>query len=188
MIGMEILMVKKIVFPAILIVGFALVPFAVHADAYADLQQARTAFDAVHSWHAVEQMPNGHTVTVDHVAPDRWRIQVMPGMSEIMIGNNMYMVRNGQSMRLPMVMPQIQQMVNQNWLKIDPEVKRTAKDLGMQVVNGVRLHAYSFTSKGTAVKLYLNKDHLPAVTVVTSSNGTVTITYSGYNSPITISP
>ena len=165
-----------------------MVPLAAHADAFADLQQARDAFNAVHSWHGVEQMSNEHTVTVDHVAPDRWRIQVMPNMTEILIGGDLYLIRDGKSMHMPFVMPQIQQIVNQNWLAVDPEVKSTAKDLGMQTVNGVMLHAYSFTSKGTPVKLYLSSDHLPAVSVVTTSSGTVTITYSGYNSAITISP
>ncbi|MDE2234733.1 MAG: hypothetical protein KGK44_04195 [Gammaproteobacteria bacterium] len=158
------------------------------ATAYSDLEQARTAFQAVHSWHAVEQMSNGHTVTVDHVAPDRWRIQVMPDMSDILIGNDMYMVRDGKAMHMPFVMPQIQQMVNQNWLSVDPEVKRTVRDLGMQKIDGKTLHAYSFTSKGTPVKLYLSSDHLPAVAIVTSKNGSVTITYSDYNSKISINP
>ncbi len=178
----------KAILLSVSVAGLIMAPLAAHADAYADLQQARTAFDAVHSWHAVEQMSNGHTVTVDHVAPNRWRIQMMPNMSEILIGGNLYLIHDGKTMHMPFVMPQIQQIVNQNWLKIDPEVKRTAKDLGMQMVNGVRLHAYSFTSKGISVKLYLNKNHLPAVTVVTSSSGTVKIIYSGYNSAITISP
>ena len=188
MIGVEILMVKKTILPAILIASFALAPFAVHADAYTDLGKAKTAFDATHSWHAIEQMSNGHTVTLDHVAPDRWRIQMMPGMSEIMIGSDMYMVRNGQSMHMPMVMPQIQQMVNQDWLTITPEIKRTLRDLGMQTVNGTLLHAYSYSANGNTVALYLSSDHLPAVSVVHTSNGKVMITYSGYNTAITINP
>lgn len=181
-------MPKQSAFQFMFIIGTLLAPLAVHADAYADLQQARDAFNAVHSWHAVELMTNGHTVTLDHVAPDRWRIQMMPGMSEIMIGNNMYMVRNGQSMRLPMVMPQIQQMVNQNWLTITPEIKRTLRDLGMQKMNGTVLHAYSYSADGNSVTLYLSSDHLPAVSIVHTSNGKVTITYSGYNTAITINP
>ncbi|MGH8278145.1 MAG: hypothetical protein ACRETQ_01055 [Gammaproteobacteria bacterium] len=181
-------MLSKCLLQVVLCAAALIVSLAAHADAYANLNQAKIAFDAVHSWHAVEQMSNGHTVTVDHVAPDRWRIQLTPSMTAIMIGNDMYMVRNGQSMRMPMAMPQIQQVVNQNWLVIDPEVKRTVRDLGMQKVNGVTLHAYSFTSKGTSVKLYLSSDHLPAVSVVTSSNGSATITYSKYNSAITITP
>ena len=176
------------IFQMVLTAAFLSSTFAAQATAYSDLEQARTAFQAVHSWHAVEQMSNGHTVTVDHVAPDRWRIQVMPDMSDILIGNDMYMVRDGKTMPMPFVMPQIQQMVNQNWLSIDPEVKRTVRDLGMQEINGQELHAYSFTSKGQPVKLYLSSNHLPAVAVVTSGTGSVTITYTGYNSPITINP
>lgn len=181
-------MFYKFIFPIAVLIGLTSVPFFAHADAYADLNKAKAAFDATHSWHAVEQMSNGHTVTLDHVAPDRWRIQMMPGMSEIMIGSDMYMVRNGQTMHMPMVMPQIQQMVNQNWLVITPEVKRTLRDLGMQNVGGVMLHAYSFIANGDLVKLYLDKNHLPMRSMVKTTNGTVTITYSQYNAPITINP
>ncbi|MHB8404084.1 MAG: hypothetical protein ACYDCJ_01495 [Gammaproteobacteria bacterium] len=181
-------MFHKSVVLSVLIVGFAIMPLAAHADAYADLGKAKAAFDATHSWHAVEQMSNGHTVTMDHVAPDRWRIQVMPGMTEIMIGSDMYMVRNGQTMHLPMVMPQIQQMVNQNWLTVTPEVKRTLRDLGMQKVNGAAVHAYSYTANGDPVTLYLGRNHLPVQSVVHVTGGTVTITYSQYNTAITINP
>lgn len=85
-------------------------------------------------------------------------------------------------------MPQIRQIVNQNWLAVGPEVKSTARDLGVQQVDGMRLHAYAFTSKGTPVKLYVSSDNLPAVSVVTSGEGTVRVVYSGYNLPISISP
>lgn len=182
-------MLDKIRLSTICIAGFIFIaPLAARAGAYADLSQAKAAFDATHSWHAVEQMSNGHTVILDHIVPDRWRIQLMPNMTEIMIGNDLYMVRNGQSMHMPMVMPQIQQMVNQNWLVITPEVKRTLRDLGMQNVGGVMLHAYSFTAHGDLVKLYLDKHHLPMRSVVKTTNGTITITYSQYNVPITIHP
>lgn len=170
------------------IVSLTGVPLAAHADAYADLVQAKTAFEAVHSWHGVEQMSNGRTVIVDHVAPDRWRIQPMPNMTEILIGGDLYLVRDGKTMHMPFVMPQIQQIVNQDWLAVDPEIKSTAKDLGIQNVNGTMLHAYSFTAKGVPVTLYLDSHHLPARSIVTSSNGTVTVTYSEFNAPITISP
>ena len=181
-------MFKEIILPVILIVSLIITPLAVHADAYADLGKAKAAFDATHSWHAVEQMSNGRTVTMDHVAPDRWRVQVMPGMTEIMIGSDMYMVRNGQTMHMPMVMPQIQQMVNQNWLTITPEIKHTLRDLGIQTVNGTMLHAYSYSASGNPVTLHLSSDHLPAVSIVHTSNGKVMITYSGYNTAITINP
>jgi len=181
-------MLYKFIFPIAVLVGLTSAPFFAHADAYADLGKAKAAFDATHSWHATELMSNGHTVTMDHVAPDRWRIQVMPGMTEIMIGNDMYIVRNGHTMHMPMVMPQIQQMVNQDWLTVTPEIKRTLRDLGMQTVNGILLHAYSYSANGSSVTLYLSSDHLPAVSIVHTSNGKVTITYSGYNTAIIINP
>lgn len=46
----------------------------------------------------------------------------------------------------------------------------------------------SCTAPGDLVKLYLDKHHLPMRSVVKTTNGTITITYSQYNVPITIHP
>lgn len=184
----EVLMFQRAVFGGVLIAGFLVAATAVHADSYADLKKAKAAFEGARSWHAVERISTGQTVRIDHLAPDRWRIQLQPNVTEILVGSDMYIEENGRTIHLPTAMPQIQQMVNRDWLEVQPEVRSTLRDLGMQSFNGAMLHEYTFTSKGYPVQLYLGRRDYPAASVVQTPNGTVTTTYSRYNAPLTISP
>jgi hypothetical protein len=165
-----------------------LLPGISRANAYSDLVAMRNAFNAAKTWHAVENMPNGRKVTVDFQAPDRWRI-VNPAMTELLIGDTVYMVRNGHATQIPMMGGMIQSMLNAfKYGAYDADVKASARDLGMKPLNGRMLHAYSFTTKGTPVTMYVAANHLPVQSVVKGSNGTTTIVYSAWNSPIRISP
>jgi hypothetical protein len=78
----------------------AIVPLAL-ADAYDDLVKVHTAFQNAKSWHADEHFSNGKVVTVDYVAPDHWRIQPNPNMTELIIGNDVYMGQKGRATKLP---------------------------------------------------------------------------------------
>lgn len=97
-------------------------------------------------------------------------------------------ISTGQTIHLPMVMPQVQQTVDRDCLEIQPEVRSTLRDLGMQSFNGATLREYTFTSNGYPVQLYLRTDSYPAASVVQTPNGSVTIAYSRYNAPLTIAP
>ncbi len=160
---------------------------AAHANAYDDLQSMRTAFNAATSWHAVEKMPDGRTVTVDYAAPDRWRI-VNPAMTELVIGDQLYMVHGGKSTAMPSFMGgMVRKTVDAFRFGPYPDdVKTSAHDLGMRPLNGTMLHAYSYTSNGTPVTMYVGSNHLPVQSVVQTKSGTMTITYSAWNTPITI--
>ncbi len=157
------------------------------ADTYGDLQAASAAFAAATSWHADEHMPNGMTVTVDYVAPNRWRI-VNPAMTELVIGNSAYMVRDGHTSAMPSMMAGMIQNTLSNFrvAPIGDDVKRSARDLGTQSVDGRPSHAYSYRTHGTLVTIYLGANHLPIQSIVKTSRGPVTIVYSGWNSPIAI--
>lgn len=169
------------------VVSLVLVPAVALADAYGNLVKARNAFEAAKSWHAVEQV-NGRPVTLDYAAPDRWRIQVMPNITDVIIGRTAYMVRDGRSVRLPMVAPRVWQMVKQNWIVITPEVKRTLLDRGMRTIGGVRVHVYTFTANGNPVTAEIGGNDLPVRASVRTPKGTVNIRYSRYNAPISIRP
>jgi hypothetical protein len=174
---------------AIMLTGAAaLAPMTARADAYGDLLASMKAFAAATSWHAVEQMPGGHVVTVDYVAPDKWRIAPTPTMTELLIGNDVYMVRNGKSTHLPIPGSMLRATISRFDAQVPSDVKASAKDLGMQNVGGQMVHAYQFTSKGTPVVMYIGSNRLPVQSVVKDPKGNVTITYSQYNAPITISP
>jgi hypothetical protein len=162
----------------------AFVPMAASADPYSDLSRSFAAFNAARSWHATEQMSTGQTILVDHVAPDRWRIQPTSNMTEVLIGDQVYM--NGRA--IPMVGGMIHSRLSSFQMPSSSDFRNTLKDLGWQSVNGVRAHAYSYTVQGVPETLYVGTNHLPLQAIVKTSQGTMTITYSQYNAPITIAP
>lgn len=163
-----------------------LVPVPARADAYADLMKVQAAFHNAKSWHADESFSNGRTVAADFVAPDRWRVQPSPKVTELVIGNDIYMVSNGKTTKLPFGGGMIRNMIQNVGFSVQPEIQQTAKDLGMQTVDGQTLHAYSYTVKGTPVTLYVDANWLPVRSVVQDKKVTTTIQYSQYNQPITI--
>jgi hypothetical protein len=170
--------------PAALIASSLLLPSVALASPVGDLSAAMTAFDATRSWHATESFSNGQTVTVDHVAPDRWRIRPTANTTEVLIGSNVYM--NGRL--IPFVGGAIRSRLSSFQMTITPEIRSSLRDAGWHVVGGYRTHAYSFTSQGVPETLYIGPGHLPIQAVTTSRGVTTTITYSQYNAPITITP
>ena len=156
------------------------------ADAYGDLKKAQVAFLSAKSWHAEEHLSNGKTVQVDFSAPDRWRIQPTPTMTEVVIGNDVYMIQGGHAMKMPMGGMMISRMIKQFQLADDPDVKKTAQDLGTQMLNGRTVHVYSYAVHGVPETIYLGDDSLPVQAVVKNSSATTVVNYSQYNQPITI--
>jgi hypothetical protein len=162
------------------------VPVVVFADAYDDLLKVHEAFVNAKSWHAEEHFSNGKTTIVEYSAPDRWRVQPTPDITELVIGNDVYMVRNGKTTKLPFGGGMIKKIIEQAGFSVKDEVKQSARDLGMQTVDGKNLHAYSYTANGIPVTIYVASDSLPVQSVVQDKKGTTTINYSKYNEPITI--
>jgi hypothetical protein len=156
------------------------------ADAYGDLMKAQAAFLNAKSWHAEEHFSDGKLVTVDFSAPDHWRIQPTPTMTEVVIGNEVYMIQGGRSMKMPMGGFMVSRMIKQFQIAADPEVKQTAQDLGTQTLNGRTVHVYSYSVHGVPETLYLGDDSLPVQAVVKNSSVTTVVNYSQYNQPITI--
>jgi len=180
-------MVKRAAGFLVAVVGF--VPLAAFASPSDDLNKIKAAFVAAKSWHATEQLPDGKTIDVDFAAPDRWKIKPTPKVTELLIGNDVYMEQNGKTTRVPMPAGMLRKAIeNFQFSPLDEDIKKSAQDLGPQTVNGQKLHGYSFTSQGTPVTLYVDNSNLPIQAVVKTNRGPVTINYSGYNSPIDISP
>jgi hypothetical protein len=177
--------VKRITVSATVVLSFLLSTVA-FADAYGDLVKAQTAFLNAKSWHAEEHFSDGKLVTVDYSAPDHWRIQPTPTMTEVVIGNDVYMIQGGRSMKMPMGGFMISRMIKQFQVSADPEVKKTAQDLGTQTLDGRTVHAYSYSVHGVPETLYLGDDSLPVQAVVKNSSVTTVVNYSQYNQPITI--
>jgi hypothetical protein len=156
------------------------------ADAYDDLLKVHDAFLNAKSWHAEEHFSNGKTTIVEYSAPDRWRVQPTPDITELVIGNDVYMVRNGKTTKLPFGGGMIKKVIEEAGFSVKDDIKQSARDLGMQTVDGKSLHAYSYTTHDTPVTIYVGSDSLPVQTLVQDKKGTTTINYSKYNEPITI--
>lgn len=176
-------------FARILFVVVLFLPVLALADPVADLAKCITAFEQAKSWHAEEHFANGKVVTLDYVAPDRWRVRPNPKITELVIGNNLYMVRNGHATRLPFGGGMIHKMIQKFGTgKMTDEMRRSLRDLGMQTLNGKPVHVYSYTSQNVPETLYVGSDHLPVQSVVHNKKHPVTITYSKFNAPISIEP
>ena len=141
-----------------IVVCSLLLSSAALADADGDLKKARAAFLSARSGTPRQHLANGKTVMVDFSAPDRWRIQPTPAMTEVLIGNDVYMIQGGRSMKMPMGGMMISKMIKQFELSDDPEVKKTAQDLGTQTLNGRTVHVYSYTVRGVPETIYLGDD------------------------------
>jgi hypothetical protein len=178
--------VKRISVSVTVVLSFFLSSVAL-ADAYGDLQKAHAAFLNAKSWHAEEHFSDGKMVTIDFVAPDRWRIQPTPAMTEVVIGNDVYMIQGGRSMKMPMGGMMISRMIQQFQVAADdPEVKKTAQDLGTQTLDGRAVHVYSYSVHGVPETIYLDDNSLPVKAVVKNSSVTTVVSYSQYNGSITI--
>jgi hypothetical protein len=177
--------VKRVIVSVTVLISF-LMSSAVLADAYGALAQARTAMMAARSWHAEVHSSEGRTIQMDFSAPDRYRIQATPSMTEVMIGNEVYIVQNGRTMKLPMGGMNIAKMTQQFQVQDDPEMKKTARDLGMQTLNGIRVHVYSYSVQGSDQTLYLDSDSLPVQSVIKNGSRTTVVTFSKFNESISI--
>jgi hypothetical protein len=171
----------------ILFAAALLLPVLAFADPVADLSRAIAAFRQAKSWHAEEHFSNGRTVELDYVAPDRWRVQPSPKVTELVIGKDIYMVRNGHATHLPFGGGMIRKMIKRFTTgKMTDQMRRSLRDLGMQTLHGRPVHVYSFTSQNIPETVYIGADHLPVQAVIHDKKHPATITYSKFNAPISI--
>jgi hypothetical protein len=166
-----------------------LLPIQAFADPAGDLAKMMEAFQQAKSWHADEHFSKGKTVMVDYVAPDRWRVQPAPNVTELVIGKDVYMVRNGHATRLPFGGGMVRNAIRRFEAgEMTDEVRQSVRDLGMQTLDGRSVHVYSFTSQKIPETVYVGANHLPVEVVVHDKKHPATIIYSKFNAPISIEP
>jgi hypothetical protein len=161
-------------------------PLLVFADAYGDLEKVQTAFMNAKSWRAEEHFSNGKTTIVEYSAPDRWRVQPSPDVTQLVIGNDVYTVHNDRATKLPFGGGMVKKMIQNIGFSVKDEIKQSARDLGTQTLDGQTVHVYSFTAHGVLETLYVGRNQLPVQAVVEDKKNTTTIKYSKYNAPISI--
>src|SRR5262245_37050094 len=171
----------------VLVGVFALMaPQVLFADAYGDLEKVQDAFMKAKSWQAEEQFSNGKTTIVEYSAPDRYRVKPSPDVTELVIGDNIYVVEKGKATKLPFGGGMIKKMVQSIAFSVKDEMKQSARDLGMQTLDGQSVHAYSFAAHGVLETLYVGRNMLPVQAVVNDKKKTTTVKYSKYNAAISI--
>ncbi len=162
-----------------------LAPKATFAGAYSDLMKVQVAFRNAKSFRAEEHLSNGRTTTLEYSAPDRWRIEPSPTLTELVIGKDIYMVHKGKVNKLPFGGGMVRRMVKHMEFSVNKDAQKTARDLGTQTLDGQSVHVYSFVSHGN-VTIYVGADWLPVKAVVKNKKKTTTIDYSKFNEPISI--
>lgn len=181
------------------VVSVLLLPGCAFAGAYTDLAQVRAAFIKATSWH-IEEHLGGKTLEIDYSAPDRWRFVPARNIKEVLIGNDVYMVTNGHVMKLPPTYGIMVAQAMRRAARTDPfsgvtrtDMRKTARDLGMQALDGKSVHVYRCVVRGVDETLYVGAGHLPVRVVmdgvrIKGKRVNVVADYSEFNQPIAIRP
>lgn len=155
-----------------------------------DLMHAADKFAAVKTFHAT--MTAGKRVSeIDYAAPDRWHM-TMPPSDSYVIGSTVYVKAGGSWMKLPL--PGMQAMTDQ--LRTPAQIREHIASLTI-VDQGTdsdgHKYAYDTSSNGYTAHVVMwigLADGLPHKMLVTpqGKGSPVTVVYSRYNEPITITP
>ena len=183
-------MIKPFTSFAMLVIAVVATAAAALADPYADVEKMGVAYSHATSYRANIQTKQG-AMNMEFSAPSKWHMQMGSTMEAIMIGSDAWYKVNGSWMHVSAAMAgmgpqkaisQAQNYVPQGNFKDDYDVT----DLGMK--DGY--HAYDLRKKGASDHsvIYLRPDSLPAKIEATHGSQTSTITYTDWNTPITISP
>lgn len=161
------------------------------ASPFGALMRSEAALKKASSWHMVMQMSGGQTLTMDYSAPHRWRVVPDPKLTEVIIGNSVYRDAAGHVTQLPAAYAgPIARAVRIR--KFDAptlaQVRRTARDLGAQTLDGKPVHVYRFVANGATDTWYIGAHDLPMRVVIQSEKGTQVVRYSRFNVPVSIQP
>lgn len=159
------------------------------ASPFGALMKSEAALKKASSWHVVMQISGGNALTMDYSAPHRWRVVLAPDRTEVIIGNAVYMDTAGHVTQLPAAYAApIARAVRIR--KFDAptlaQVRRTARDLGAQTLDGKPVHVYRYVANGATDTWYIGSRDLPMRVVIQSDKGTQVVRYSRFNVPVSI--
>lgn len=160
-----------------------------HAGAFSALLRSESALNHATSWHAVMQLPGGKTLTMDYAAPNRWRVQPAPNITEIIVGNGVYMDMAGHEMKLPAAYgAAIARTVHIHLFDAaqQAQVRSTLRDLGVQTLDGQKVHVYRYVLKGITQTWYIGARDLPVRALLSGAGHSTVVQYSRYNVPVSI--
>ena len=156
-----------------------------------DVVNAFTKMGSASSYHMAIESAQGQ-MDIDMVPPDKMHMLVSGGKMEmIRIAGSTYVKVNGNWMKLPMAMPQMdQQMGAVSYVQAVGSHPRQTQvdDLGSKSVDGATYHAFRLTpEKGEPATLYVDGSGYPARVDVTEGKSTSIVRFSKFNAPLTIS-
>jgi hypothetical protein len=174
--------------------GFAAPVFQGDPQAAGEVQAAFAKLLAAPSWRAKVTTSNGHTQTLEHVAPNRFHSLPPPGVAGApemyMIGGDFWLINQGKCQKLPNSVPF---MNPRQAVEKSQDAKITVAREGPETVDGTPTMTYSLTvdSRGTTTreKVYVALGTgLLRRLVVLSAQGSTTIDYVDVGAPIAIKP
>jgi outer membrane lipoprotein-sorting protein len=178
--------------------GLLALAFAGHAvaDARADLHAAFQKNMSAKTYRAkMTDLATGKQVsTVEFQAPDRYRIQAN-GMNSVIANGNMYLVVNGQSMKVPL-QPGMMEKFRSDAAWKQMEKDTLIKDNGPGTVGAEPARKFHWISSGKHpstgdVWVSLKSGHVLQVETTDaagSKKGAVRVTYGDFDSAIKIEP
>ena len=161
------------------------------AGPFAHLMRAELALKQATSWHVTEQLPGGKVFNMDYSAPNRWRVEPAPNITEVIIGSTVYMVTAGHVMQLPpSYAAMIARTVHIHMFDAADRaaLRSTLRDLGAQALAGKPVHVYRYVLHGITQTWYIGAGHLPVQAILSSSRGREVVQYSRFGVPVSIEP
>lgn len=163
------------------------------ANSTADMAQMQKAFVSVKSYHAEMHMPQGRSMSIDYVAPNKYHETMFNGMQFVNIGTDMWMNQGGKWMKLPSMAAPGRSMMEQlrsAGLRGEAMKNYTITDLGPAMLGAVPAHHYRVVDKQDQkpTDLWVGMNHLPLQMKVSTPEGPMTILYSKYNAVADITP
>jgi len=166
----------------------AATPAAALATPTDDVVNAFTKMGTASSYHMAIQSAQG-SMDIDMVPPDKMHM-MGAHVEMIRIGGATYVKVNGNWMKLPAAMPQMQQQMGAvSYVQSVGNNAKQAKveDLGSRSLDGATYHAYKVTGQDAKpATLYVDGSGYPARVDVVEEKGTSTVRFSKYNAPMTI--
>jgi hypothetical protein len=155
------------------------------------LATAFANFGAAKTYHMTLNA-HGQQMDLDVVSPGRQHMTMHGGkmdMEMIRIDSDTYMKMNGtwQKFSLPGMDALFSKYAKYREIATGHTTDVKIADLGMTAVGGDPMHEYAISSATSdATDVYVGADGLIHQMVINGKDGTATMVFSGYNSPITI--
>ncbi len=170
---------------AALVLASATSAFATPSD---DVANAFMGLGTATSYHLAIQTSRGQTMDIDVAKPNKMHM-TMAQMEMISIAGGTYVKVNGNWMKLPAPMPQMQSAAF-GYVQALSNTKPsdvTVDDLGSKSVDGGTYHAYKVTAKdGKPATLYVDGSGVIARCDVIDQSGTSIVRFSKFNAPVSI--